>query len=79
MTEIAPTYNSILAIGGVSSPLDIPIAIGIVVAESFMFHIKLNGKNPAHRQSEKSLSATEQPDSPNSPSTTKNQYRKTCF
>ena len=52
MTEIAPTYNSTFAIGGVLSPLDIPIAIGIVVAESFMFRIKLNGKNPAHRQSE---------------------------
>jgi len=42
------THNSTLAIGGVSSPLD-----SLVVAESFVLHIKISGKNPAHRQSAK--------------------------
>ena len=47
-TERRPAYNSTLAIGGVSSPLD-----SFVVAESFVLRIKFSGKKPAHRQSAK--------------------------
>jgi hypothetical protein len=41
-------YNSTLAIGGVSSPLD-----SFVVAESSQLRIKLSAVKPAHRQSAK--------------------------
>jgi len=41
-------YNSTLAIGGVSSPLD-----SFVVAESSVLRIKLSAEKPAHRQSAK--------------------------
>jgi hypothetical protein len=44
----AAAYNSTLAIGGVSSPLD-----SFVVAESFVLRINICGKSPAHRQSAK--------------------------
>ena len=49
--ERKATHNSTLAIGGVSSPLDIPIAIGIVIAESSVLRTKFCAENPAHRQS----------------------------
>jgi hypothetical protein len=52
-TEKTPAGNSTLAIGGVSSPLDIPIAIGIVVAESSVLRTNYSDENPAHRQSAK--------------------------
>jgi hypothetical protein len=39
-------YNSTLAIGGVSSPLD-----SFVVAESSQLRIKFSAEKPAHRQS----------------------------
>ena len=41
-------YNSKLAIGGVSSPIN-----NFVIAESFVLRIKFSGKKPAHRQSAK--------------------------
>ena len=41
-------YNSTLAIGGVSSPLD-----SFVVAESSMLRTNFCGEKPAHRQSAK--------------------------
>ncbi len=49
MTKVATTerktpYNSTLAIGGVSSPLD-----SIVVNQTLVFQIKFSGKNPALR------------------------------
>jgi hypothetical protein len=48
-----PTGNSTLAIGGVSSPLDIPITIGIVVAESSVLRTNFCAEKPAHRKSAK--------------------------
>jgi hypothetical protein len=42
-----------LAIGGVSSPLDIPITIGIVVAESSVLRTNFCAEKPAHRKSAK--------------------------
>jgi hypothetical protein len=41
-------YNSTLAIGGVSSPLD-----SFVVTESSVLRINFCAENPAHRQSAK--------------------------
>jgi hypothetical protein len=41
-------FNSTLAIGGVSSPLD-----SFVVAESSVLRIKFSAEKPAHRQSAK--------------------------
>ena len=41
-------YNSTLAIGGVSSPLD-----SFEVAESSVLRINFSAENPAHRQSAK--------------------------
>ena len=41
-------YNSTLAIGGVSSPLD-----SFVAAESSVLRINFCAKKPAHRKSEK--------------------------
>ena len=52
-TEKTPAGNSTLAIGGVSSPLDIPITIGIVVAESSVLRTNFCAEKPAHRQSAK--------------------------
>jgi hypothetical protein len=46
--ERKPAYNSTLAIGGVSSPLD-----SFVVAESSVLRTNFWGKKPAHRQSAK--------------------------
>jgi hypothetical protein len=43
-----PAYNSTLAIGGVSSPLE-----SFVVAESSQLRIKFSAVKPAHRQSAK--------------------------
>jgi hypothetical protein len=43
--------NSTLAIGGVSSPLDIPIAIGIVVAESSVLRINPYGNRDSKNRS----------------------------
>jgi hypothetical protein len=51
--EKTPAGNSTLAIGGVSSPLDIPITIGIVVAKSSGLRTNFCAENPAHRQSAK--------------------------
>ena len=48
MTERTTGYNSTLAIGGVSSPLD-----GFVVAESSVLRTNLCAEKPAHRQSAK--------------------------
>ena len=48
MTERKAAYNSTLAIGGVSSPLD-----SFVVAESSVLRIKFSAEKPAHRQSAK--------------------------
>ncbi|MCB0536455.1 MAG: hypothetical protein KDE33_02905 [Bacteroidetes bacterium] len=39
-------HNSTFAIGGVSCSAD-----SLVVAESFVLHINISGKNPAHRKS----------------------------
>ena len=39
------TDNSTFAIGGVSCSAD-----SLVVAESFLLHIKFSGKKPAHRK-----------------------------
>jgi hypothetical protein len=50
-------HNSTLAIGGVSSPLDIPIAIGIVVAESSVLRVNFCAEKPAHRKSAKRYAA----------------------
>jgi hypothetical protein len=47
------TANSTLAIGGVSSPFDIPITIGIVVTESSVLRTNFCAEKPAHRQSAK--------------------------
>jgi hypothetical protein len=44
----SPAYNSTLAIGGVSSPLD-----SFVVAESLALRTNFCAKKPAHRQSAK--------------------------
>jgi hypothetical protein len=44
-------HNSILAIGGIPSPLD-----SFLVAESFVLSIKLSGKKPAHHKPEKRYS-----------------------
>jgi hypothetical protein len=44
----AAAYNSTLAIGGVSSPLD-----SFVVAESSVLRTNFCGVKPAHRQSAK--------------------------
>jgi hypothetical protein len=46
--RIARPHNSILAIGGVSSPLD-----SFVVAESSRLRTNFCAENPAHRQSAK--------------------------
>ena len=43
-----PAYNSTLAIGGVSSPLD-----SFVVAESSVLRTNFCAEKPAHRQSAK--------------------------
>ena len=43
-----PAYNSTLAIGGVSSPLD-----SFVVTESSVLKINICAERPAHRQSAK--------------------------
>ena len=48
MTERKTPYNSTLAIGGVSSPLD-----SLVVAESSVLRTNFYAKKPAHRQSAK--------------------------
>jgi len=57
MDERKAAANSTLATGGVSSPLDIPIAIGIVVAESSVLRTNpdsyWDAEKPAHRQSER--------------------------
>jgi hypothetical protein len=45
---IAPAYNSTLAIGGVSSPLD-----SFKVAESSVLRTNFCAEKPAHRQSAK--------------------------
>jgi hypothetical protein len=45
---ITAAYNSTLAIGGVSSPLD-----SFVVTESSQLRIKFSAEKPAHRQSAK--------------------------
>ena len=45
------TANSTFAIGGVSCSADI-----LAVAESFVLHINISGKNPAHRKSAKRYS-----------------------
>ena len=47
-TERKTAYNSTLAIGGVSSPLD-----SFVVAESSFLRTKFCAEKPAHRQSAK--------------------------
>ena len=47
-TEIKTAYNSTLAIGGVSSPLD-----SFVVAESSVLRTNFCAEKPAHRQSAK--------------------------
>lgn len=44
----SPAYNSTLAIGGVSSPLD-----SFVVAESSVLRTNFCAEKPAHRQSAK--------------------------
>ncbi|MFN7913161.1 MAG: hypothetical protein ACK5QC_15160 [Bacteroidota bacterium] len=44
------TANSKLAIGRVSSPLDIPIAIGIVAAESSVLRNNFHTEKPTHQQ-----------------------------
>ena len=41
-------YNSTLAIGGVSSPLD-----SFVVTESFVHRMNIGAEKPAHRKSAK--------------------------
>ncbi len=43
---ISTGHNSTFAIGGVSCSAD-----SLVVAESFVLHINISGKNPAHRKS----------------------------
>jgi hypothetical protein len=48
LTNRITAYNSTLAIGGVTSPLD-----SLVVAESSVLRINICGKKPAHRQSAK--------------------------
>jgi hypothetical protein len=48
VTERTTAYNSTLAIGGVSSPLD-----SFVVAESSVLRTNFCTKKPAHRQSAK--------------------------
>ena len=47
-TERSTGYNSTLAIGGVSSPLD-----SFVVAESSVLRTNFCAEKPAHRQSAK--------------------------
>ena len=48
LTNRITAYNSTLAIGGVSSPLD-----SFEVAESFVLRINSCGEKPAHRKSAK--------------------------
>lgn len=48
MTDRRTAYNSTLAIGGVSSPLD-----SFVVAKSSVLRTNICAEKPAHRQSAK--------------------------
>jgi hypothetical protein len=48
VTERTTAYNSTLAIGGVSSPLD-----SFVVVESSVLRTNFRAEKPAHRQSAK--------------------------
>lgn len=67
MTERKTPYNSTLAIGGVSSPLD-----SLVVAESSVLRTNFYAKKPAHRQSAKRCASPyDQPCADNEPTNKK--------
>lgn len=53
--KIKTSANSTFAIGGASYSIDIPIAIGIVVVESFVLRFNICGKNPDLTQRPKTL------------------------
>lgn len=56
--KIKTSANSTFAIGGASYSIDIPIAIGIMVLESFVLRINIFGKNPDLMQRLKTSAVT---------------------